>query len=135
MSMEPINLYDYEARAKLTLPHNEWDTIEAGAMDMFTTRRNRSAFEELTLRPRFLRDVDDRDISTTMLGEEISLPVFICPAGSHVKAHPDGELATARGAGMSNTLMMLSTACNFPLEDVSEAASGPSVVPALPPGL
>ena len=125
MSMGPVNLYDYEARAKLTLPHNEWDTIEAGAMDMFTTRRNRSAFEELTLRPRFLRDVDDRDISTTMLGEEISLPVFICPAGSHVKAHPDGELATARGAGMSNTLMMLSTACNFPLEDVSEAASGP----------
>ena len=125
MSMGPINLYDYEARAKLTLPHNEWDTIEAGAMDMFTTRRNREAFEELTLRPRFLRDVDNRDISTTMLGEEISLPVFICPAGSHVKAHPDGELATARGAGMSNTLMMLSTACNFPLEDVSEAASGP----------
>ncbi len=112
MSNDPINLYDYEERARLVMPHNDWDTIDAGAMDMFTTRRNRSAFEALTLRPRFLRDISDVDISTTMLGEEISLPVFICPAGSHMKAHPAGELATARGAGMSNTLMMLSTGCN-----------------------
>ena len=51
MRLDPINLYDYEAMAKQRLPHNDWDTIDAGAMDMFTTRRNRSAFEELTLRP------------------------------------------------------------------------------------
>ena len=46
MRLDPINLYDYEARAKQVIPHDDWDTIEAGAMDMFTTRRNRSAFEE-----------------------------------------------------------------------------------------
>ncbi len=57
MRLDPINLYDYEARAKQVLPHNDWDTIDAGAMDMFTTRRNRTAFEALTLRPRFLRDI------------------------------------------------------------------------------
>ena len=125
MSLDPINLYDYEERARMVIPHNDWDTIEAGAMDMFTTRRNRTAFEALTLRPRFLRDIGDVDISTTMLGEEISLPVFICPAGSHLKAHPDGELATVRGAGMSNTLMMLSTGSNYSMEEVSEAATGP----------
>ena len=95
MALDPINLYDYEERAKQVLPHNDWDTIDAGAMDMFTTRRNRSAFEALTLRPRFLRDISERDISTTMLGEEISLPVFICPAGSHMKAHADGEVFSA----------------------------------------
>ena len=67
MRLDPINLYDYEARAKQVIPHDDWDTIEAGAMDMFTTRRNRSAFEELALRPRFLRDISERDISTTML--------------------------------------------------------------------
>jgi isopentenyl diphosphate isomerase/L-lactate dehydrogenase-like FMN-dependent dehydrogenase len=59
------------------------------------------------------------------LGEEISLPVMISPAGSHALAHPDGELATARGAGMANTLMMLSTSSNYSLEEVAEAASGP----------
>ena len=125
MRLDPINLYDYEARAKQVLPHNEWDAIDAGAMDEFTTRRNRTAFEALTLRPRFLRDVGQRDISTTVLGEEISLPVMVAPAGGHTRAHPDGELATARGAGMSNTLMQLSTSSSYSLEEVSEAATGP----------
>ena len=109
MSLDPINLYDYEARAKQVLSHNTWDFIDAGSMDMFTTRRNRTAFEELTLRPRFLRDIGEIDISTTVLGQEISLPVMIAPAGSHMVAHPEGELAPARGAGMSDTLRELST--------------------------
>jgi len=92
---------------------------------MFTTRRNRTAFEALTLRPRFLRDITDRDISTTVLGQKISMPVMVAPPGSHMVAHPDGELATARGAGMSDTLMMLSTGSNYSMEEVSQAASGP----------
>ena len=125
MRLDPINLYDYEARAKLVLPHNNWDFIDAGSMDEITTRRNRSAFEALTLRPRFLRDVDNRDISTTVLGTPISMPVMVCPAGQHMNAHAEGELATARGAGMSDTLMLLSTGSNYSLEEVADAASGP----------
>ena len=125
MANDPINLYDYESRAKLVLPHNNWEFIEAGAMDEFTTQRNRSAFEDLKLRPRFLRDVSERNISTTVLGQEISMPVMVSPAGSHMIAHPDGEVATAQGAGKSDTLMMLSTSSNYSLEEVSDAASGP----------
>ena len=125
MRLDPVNLYDYEERARLVLPHDDWDTIDAGAMDMFTTRRNRTAFEELTLRPRFLRDIGERDLSTTMLGSELSMPVFVCPAGSHHRAHPEGEVATARGASMSNTLMMLSTGSNCSMEEVAEEATSP----------
>ena len=125
MRMDPINLYDYESRAKQVLPHNIWDFVEGGAMDEVTTRRNRTAFEELALRPRFLRDISQRDISTTVLGESISLPVMISPAGSHMNVHPEGELATAKGAGMSETLMMLSTSSSYSLEEVSQAATGP----------
>lgn len=125
MRLDPINLYDYEARARQVLPHNVWDFIDAGAMDEHATRRNRTAFDRLTLRPRFLRDVTQRSISTTVLGTEISLPVMIAPAGSHAMAHPDGELATARAAGMSNTLMILSTSSNYSMEEVAEAATGP----------
>ena len=83
MRLDPVNLYDYEARAKQCLPHNNWEFIEAGAMDEFTTRRNRSAFEALTIRPRFLRDISNRKLSTTVLGEEISFPVMVSPAGGH----------------------------------------------------
>lgn len=125
MANDPINLYDYEARAKLVLPHNNWEFIEAGSMDEFTTHRNRSAFEDLKLRPRFLRDVQERKISTTVLGQEISMPVMVAPAGSHMLAHPDGEVATAQGAGRSDTLMMLSTSSNYSMEEVSDTASGP----------
>ena len=125
MSDAPVSVYDYEARAKLTLPHSFWEFIEAGAMDESTTRRNRSAFEAIKLRPRFLRDVTDRKLSTTVLGTEISFPVMVSPAGGHKIAHPDGELATAKGAGMSNTLMMLSTSSHFPMEEVAEAGAGP----------
>ncbi|MCH7736286.1 MAG: alpha-hydroxy-acid oxidizing protein [Chloroflexi bacterium] len=125
MANDPINLYDYEARAKLALAHNKWDFIDAGAMDEFTTKRNRSAFDQLTLRPRFMRSIEERKISTTMLGEDLSFPVFVCPAGSHGIAHPDAEVATARAAGRSNTLMMLSTSSNCSMEEVAEAATGP----------
>ena len=125
MANDPINLYDYEARAKLALAHDKWDFIDAGAMDELTTKRNRSAFDQLTLRPRFMRSVEERKISTTMLGEDLSFPVFVCPAGSHGIAHPDAEVATARAAGRSNTLMMLSTSSNCSLEEVAQAATGP----------
>ncbi len=125
MSDAPFNVYEYEARAKLTLSHDFWEFIEAGAMDESTTRRNRSAFEAIKLRPRFLRDVENRKLSTTVLGTEISFPVMVSPAGGHKIAHPDGELATARGAGMSNTLMMLSTSSHYPMEEVVEAGTGP----------
>ena len=125
MRFDPINLHGYEARAKQVLPHTIWDFVEGGAMDEVTTRRNRSAFQELSLRPRFLRDISQRDISTTVLGEPISLPVMICPAGGHMSAHPEGEVATAKGAGMSGTLMMLSTSSNCSMEEVAEATTGP----------
>ena len=98
MRMDPINLYDYEARAKQVLPHNNWEFIEAGSMDEITTARNRSAFEALTLRPRFMRDTTERKVSTTVLGQDISFPVMIAPTGGHGNAHPEAECATARGA-------------------------------------
>jgi 4-hydroxymandelate oxidase len=125
MRLDPINLFDYEVRAKQVLPHNSWDFIDAGAMDEVTTRRNRTAFEALSLRPRYLRDVRNRDISVTVLGNEISLPVLLAPSGMHMLAHPEGELAAARGAGMSNTILMMSTASNYTLEEVAEVATAP----------
>ena len=125
MPIDPINLYDYEARAQQILPPHIWDSIAGGAMDEVTTRRNRTAFEALMLRARLLRDVSHRDLSTTVLGAEISFPVMMAPAGGHKSAHPEGELATARGAGKSGTLMILSTASNYSLEEVAEVATGP----------
>ena len=125
MRLDPINLYDYEARAKQVLPPPLWDYIDGGVLDDSTVRRNRTALDELTLRPRFLRDISKRDISTTVLGEPVSLPVMLSPAGMHMNVHPEGELAAARGAGMSGTLMIVSTVSSYSMEEVSQVAAGP----------
>jgi isopentenyl diphosphate isomerase/L-lactate dehydrogenase-like FMN-dependent dehydrogenase len=125
MRLDPINLYDFEARAKQALPHHIWDFIEGGAFDEITTGRNRRALDAVALRPRFLVDVWDRELSTTVLGHPIGFPVMIAPAGGHGLAHPEGELATARAAGKAGTIMFLSTSSNYSMEEVAAAASGP----------
>jgi 4-hydroxymandelate oxidase len=125
MDYNLVSLYDYEALARLILPHNVWDFIDAGAMDEVTVRRNRSALDSLALRPRFLRDVENLDLSTTVLGTQISMPVMIAPAGSHKIAHTDGELATVRGAAKSRTLMMAASNSNYTMEEIAEATTTP----------
>ena len=125
MRLDPINLFDFEARAKQTLPQHIWDFIEAGAFDEITTRRNRAALDAIALRPRFLVDIQERNLSTTVLGQKISFPVMIAPAGSHQVAHPEGELATARAAGAAGTLMAQSTSSNSSMEEIAEVSTGP----------
>ena len=125
MDYNLVSLYDYETLARLILPHNVWDFIDAGAMDEITVRRNRSALDSLALRPRFLRDVENLDLSTTVLGTQISMPVMIAPAGSQKIAHPDAEMATVRGAAKSRTLMIAATNSNYSMEEIAEATPTP----------
>ena len=125
MNHNLVSLYDYEASARRTLPTNVWDFIDAGAMDEITARRNRSALDALALRPRLLRDVEDIDLSTIVLGTQISLPVMIAPGGGHKIVHPDGELATVRGAAKSRTLIMAATNSNYTMEEIAEATTTP----------
>jgi 4-hydroxymandelate oxidase len=120
-----MNLYELEEHASKFISPHAWDFIVGGAQDEVTVKRNRSALEAITLRPRFLEDIANRDLSTTVLGEKISFPVMVAPAGGHQFAHPEGELATAKGTGAANTLMVLATGSNFSIEEVAEVASGP----------
>jgi (S)-2-hydroxy-acid oxidase len=125
MRLLPISLDDYEARAKKATPHDIWGFIYGGAKDMLTTRRNRQAFQDITLRPRFLHNVTKRDLSTTVLGHKISFPVMLAPAGGHTFVHPDGELASARAAGAADTIMGLSTSSDYSMEEVAAVATKP----------
>ena len=120
-----INLYDFETRAKQILPRHVWDSIEGGAYDENTIRRNRAALDAVALRPRILVDVWERDLSTTVLGQKISFPVMIAPAGVQRVAHPEGELATARAAGGAGTIMALAYSTNYSIEEVARVATGP----------
>ena len=125
MTTGPVNIYEYEAIAKEKMPLFEYDFVAGGATDEITLRRTRAAFDSIMLRPRMLVDVELRDLSTTVLGQRIGFPVMADPSGGHGRAHPEGELATAKAAGTMGTVMVLSSGSTYTMEEVAEVATGP----------
>ncbi len=121
----PINISDYEVLAQTRLDKPVWDYYFGGSGDEVTLQANRAAFERIRLRPRFLVDVSSIDTRTTVLGTPVNMPILIAPTACHCMAHPEGELATARGAGAVDTLMIASTVATRTLEEIAQAATGP----------
>jgi L-lactate dehydrogenase (cytochrome) len=121
---KPINVADYRARARRHLPRFVWDTIEGGAGDEVTLRRNRAAFSDYVLRPRALADVSRRDLTTTVLGTTISLPVMLGPVGAGRLVHHDAEPIAARAAANSGTIYCLSSITRAP-EELAGVTDGP----------
>jgi 4-hydroxymandelate oxidase len=72
-----------------------------------------------------LVDVSHRSMETVVLGQRVRMPVLVAPTAFHRLAHPDGELATVRGAGSAGTVLVLSSLANTPVEAVVRAATGP----------
>src|SRR5438552_456042 len=122
--MEPVNLHEFEALAKAKLPAMAYDYYSSGACDEITLHRNQSAYREIFLKYRVLVDVSNRDLSTTVLGQKISFPVMIAPTAFKQITHPECENATARAASAEDTIIILNTLSNSPVEDVSKAANG-----------
>lgn len=121
---QPINLFEFEEHAKQRLPKQEYDYIAGGATDEISVDRNRRAYASWAFRPRVLRDVSKLDLSTTVLGTKVNLPVLIAPCGGHKRAHPDGELATYRAATACGTVLAVSANADTSFEDLARAANG-----------
>jgi 4-hydroxymandelate oxidase len=120
-----LNLFDLEQLAREKLPRIACDYFASGAWDEVTLRENRAAFERIRIRYRVLVDVSKRDLSLTLFGQKIALPILIAPTAFHRLAHPDGELATVRAAGAAGAIMVLSSLSTTSVEEVAAAASGP----------
>ncbi|MEE8490778.1 MAG: alpha-hydroxy acid oxidase [Acidimicrobiia bacterium] len=123
--MDLVNLSDFEAAARDRLPSETFDYYFHGANDEVTLKDNRGAFNKIKLRFKVLAGLSDRDLSTSILGHDISMPVAAAPTAFHKLAHPEGELATVRGVGAAGTAMFLSTLSTVAMEEVVEAATGP----------
>jgi 4-hydroxymandelate oxidase len=123
MAMQPLNLRELEAIAAERLSPMAWDYYRSGACDEITLRRNEQAFAQIELLYRVLVDVSRLDLSTELFGRKLALPVLIAPTAFHKLAHPDGELATARAAEQSGTIMVLSTLSNTAVEEVVAATA------------
>jgi isopentenyl diphosphate isomerase/L-lactate dehydrogenase-like FMN-dependent dehydrogenase len=123
--MPLVNVFDYEELARQKLSQPFFDYIAGGADDEVTLHRNRQAFEDIELRPRALVDVSEVDLSTSVLGQRVEMPVLLAPVAVQRLAHPEGELATARAAAAAGTIMTLSTMASASIEEVAEASDGP----------
>ena len=125
MAPDPVNIFEYEEIAKKQLNKGDYDFIAGAATDEITLRRTREVLDSIIMKPRMMVDVSQLDLGTTVLGQKISFPVMLAPAGNHGAAHMEAELATVRAAGKADTLMVLSSHSAKTLEDVAEAATGP----------
>ncbi|MBH8571512.1 alpha-hydroxy-acid oxidizing protein [Nostocaceae cyanobacterium CENA369] len=115
----PINLFEYERLAKQHLSQMAFDYYSSGAWDEITLQDNWAAFERIKLRPRMLVDVSDRNLSTSILGQPLQLPLLIAPMAFQCLAHPVGEVATALAAASAGVGMVLSTLATKSIEDVA----------------
>ena len=115
------NLDDFEAAARARLPQLAYDYYAGGSYDELTLADNQAAFRRRRLVYRVLRDLSERTLSTTVLGQPVSMPVLVAPTAFHRLAHEEGEVATARAVATMGTVLMLSTLSTCSLEDVCSA--------------
>ena len=119
------SIADLRRLAQRRLPRAVFDYADGAAEDEVTARRNEAAFEDYEFLPRVLRDVSSVDLSTTVLGTPVSMPVLLAPTGMTRLFHHDGETAAARAAHRAGVVYTLSSLSTVSIEDLAEASDGP----------
>jgi len=117
----PVAVAELERLAAEAMDERTANYVFAGAGSEDTIDANREAFRRRRIVPRMLRDVAQRDLSTTLLGTTMPAPLMLAPIGVQKAVHPDGELATARAAASLGVPMIASTASAFTMEEIAEA--------------
>ena len=120
-----LNVADYARAARAKLPKDVFDYYEGGALDEITLGENSAGWEKLKLYYRVLAGVGPRDMSTTVLGQRISMPIMVAPTAFHKLACEQGEIAMARAAKAAGTLFILSSLSNTAMESVFAAGGSP----------
>jgi 4-hydroxymandelate oxidase len=125
-SVDPAELFDwsdFERAAQQTLSPMAWDYLTGGAADEHTLRWNTEAFQRLRIRPRALVDVSRLDTQVTLLGRTHPVPILLAPVAYQQLFHPDGELASARGAAAAGVTFTISTSSTKSMEEIAQAGA------------
>jgi len=118
-----VAIHQSESWASERIDHQTWDYVRGGAGDEISLRDNVSAWSRHRLRPHVMTDVSALDTSITMFGERLAHPIVLAPTASHARYHPDGEIATLRGAAAAEAVTTISTLASFPIADIGTGAA------------
>ena len=119
-----LNIEDLRKIARKKLPKPLFNYIDGGSDDESNVCGNTHAYDKVKLVPEYLVDITDIDLSTTVLGREISMPLFIAPTGMTRLFHHDGETAVSKAAAAAGTYYSLSTVSTVSIEDVAATGLG-----------
>jgi len=104
----------------------EFEAIAARKLDKLTFAEvagsERSAFDRITFRPRLMIDTRQMDLSTGLFGQSLFTPILIGPLSKQKRFHPEGELATARGASAAKAVMVVADRSSYPIDQIAAQA-------------
>ncbi|WP_337181247.1 alpha-hydroxy acid oxidase [Shinella sp.] len=121
------NFHDFRRLAKRRLPGPIFNYIDGAAEDEVTYRRNTAAFENCDLLPNVLRGVDAVDLSVTVMGQKLAMPVYCSPTALQRLFHHEGERAVAAAAGRFGTMFGVSSLGTISLEEARRISQSPQV--------
>ena len=121
------NFYDLRKLAKKNLPSPIFHYIDGGADDEVTLKMHTDSFDNCDLVPNILANVGKPDLSTTIFGKKINLPVFLSPSAMQRLYHHEGDKASARAADKFGTFYSMSTMSNNTIEEISNISGGPKL--------
>jgi len=122
---DPVVVEDFIELSRQKLPRPTWEYISTGSEDQVTLAENTNAFRRIGVLPPVLHGVGQADLSTTVLGQKIDLPVMLAPVAGLKMFHPDGAQASARAARAAGTICAVSSSCFSSVEEVAAASDGP----------
>ncbi len=121
------NFEDFRKLAKKKLPAPIFHYIDGGSDDEVTLNRNTTAFNDCDLVPNILASVGEPDLSTTVFGRKIDMPLFLSPTAMQSLYTPEGDKASAKAAEKFGTMYSMSTMASFSIEEIANISSGPKL--------
>jgi L-lactate dehydrogenase (cytochrome) len=123
--MKPASMLDYRELARRRLPPMFFEYIDGGSYAEETLRRNVRDLEALALRQRVMRDMSQVDLSTTLFGQTLSMPLALAPVGMAGMYAARGEVQAARAAAGAGVPFCLSTVGVCSIEEVAAPGTPP----------
>ncbi|HWD13256.1 alpha-hydroxy acid oxidase [Pseudochrobactrum sp. sp1633] len=120
-----LEIADLKKLAQRRVPKMFFDYADSGAWTESTYRANESDFAKIKLRQRVLVDMTDRSLATTMIGQNVAMPLALSPTGLAGMQHADGEILAAQAAAEFGVPFTLSTMSICSIEDVAAATKKP----------